>query len=89
MNKCENCKHWEANNRTAFLPEFGKCHGIGMNYNHTEWIDNKQSVQLKENSKHIMAFVEDGSDYYAALICTKDFGCLMHQEGVYDVRGQE
>lgn len=84
MKKCETCKNWEPNNRTMFLPDFGKCHGIGMNYSHTEWCDDEEATQLKEESKHILAFVEDGSDYYAALICKKEFGCAMHREGKWN-----
>lgn len=84
MNNCGTCKYWESSARSMFLPDFGKCHGIEMNYNHTEWTDRRSTAQLKEGSKHILAFVEDGSDYYAALICKKEFGCAMHREGKWN-----
>ena len=84
MNNCGTCKYWESNARSMFLPDFGKCHGIEMNYDHTEWTDKRSTAQLKEGSKHILAFVEDGSDYYAALICKKEFGCAMHREGKWN-----
>ena len=80
MKRCETCKHWEKRGK-KFLPEFGVCHGIGMNYDATEW---KEGVAaLKAGYEHVKAFVEDGSDYYAALTPTKDFGCVMHEEGKY------
>ena len=82
MKHCETCKHWEKRAK-KFLPEFGVCHGIGMNYAETEWDKETGKIKLKQGSEHIKAFVEDGSDYYAALISTKDFGCVMHEEGKY------
>lgn len=80
MKHCETCKHWEKRGK-KFLPEFGVCHGIGMNYGATEWKEG--GYALKAGYEHVKAFVEDGSDYYAALTPTKDFGCVMHEEGKY------
>ena len=54
-----------------------------MNYAATEWSKEEDTVVLKAGCEHIKAFVEDGSDYYAALTPTKDFGCVMHEEGKY------
>ena len=82
MSRCETCKHWEQHSK-KYLPEFGKCHGIGMSYDETEWDKETGKTKLKQGSEHIKAFVEDGSDYYAALLPTKDFGCVMHEEGKY------
>lgn len=82
MKRCETCKHWEQHSRN-YLPQFGKCHGIGMNYGATEWSKEEGTLVLKAGYEHVKAFVEDGSDYYAALTSTKDFGCVMHEEGKY------
>lgn len=82
MKHCETCKHWEKN-KGNYLKDFGKCHGIGMSYAATEWSKEEDTVVLKAGYEHIKAFVEDGSDYYAALTPTKYFGCVMHEEGKY------
>lgn len=79
MKTCETCKHWEQN-RGSYLPDFGTCHGIGMSYRATEWLPEEEGSVLKKGYKNVKAFVEDGSDYYAALKPTKDFGCVMHEE---------
>jgi hypothetical protein len=83
MKRCETCKHWEKN-KGKYLPQFGTCHGIAMRYELTEWDKESGTIVLTEEAKHMKAFVTDGSDYYAALLPAKDFGCVMHEEGKYE-----
>ena len=80
MKHCETCKHWEE--KGTFTKGVGKCHGINMIYDDTEWVNGGGRV-LRSGREHVTAFVEDGSSYYAALLPTKTFGCVMHEEGTW------
>lgn len=83
MKNCGTCMYWEYT-ESRKLQGFGKCHGISMSWDATEWDQQTGCLVLTKENKHVKAFVEDGSDYYAALIPSKDFGCVMHVEGKYN-----
>ena len=80
MKHCETCKHWEE--KGTYTKGVGKCHNIDMIDNDVEWSQGEGRV-LRKGREHVKAFVEDGSSYYAALLPTKDFGCVMHEEGTW------
>jgi hypothetical protein len=43
----------------------------------TKWIDGKANQNATEVlNDGVMAFVNDGSDYFAALYTTPEFGCV-------------
>jgi len=76
MKNCGTCKHWEE--KGSYIEGVGKCHGIKMRDEVTEWTT--EGLIVEEGN---LAFVTDGSDYYAALLPMKDFGCVMHEEGTW------
>ncbi len=78
---CGTCRYWKEK-QGNYLPDFGYCNAITMSYDKTEWSTDKSKRVLKEEHKNVKAFVEDGSDYYAALLCTKYFFCNMYEESL-------
>lgn len=63
MSNCKTCKHWNTNDQLE-----GVC----------ERIHGPQEPE-SEDIHDVLAYVEDGSDYYAALITAADFGCVLHE----------
>ena len=80
--RCKNCKHWRQDNtfhawdngtcvRSSVHP-YGTCHRIKMSGENEQIYRDPESVLDDEP-----AFVEDGSDYHAALRCGPEFGCIL------------
>ena len=59
---CGNCKHWQQDEE----PPFGKCLRIPMGCKYH-----------MDDVKDELACTRDGSDYYAAILCQSDFGCVL------------
>ena len=93
MKTCGTCKHWkpiatepyDLNEGSQYPPGCGHCQAV----EHPEGFEtdggsNKAYEELrKKKNAHktaAKAYVEDGSGYYAALICKTDFGCVLHEE---------
>ena len=80
--RCKNCKHWRQDNtfhvwdhgvcvRSSVHP-YGTCHRIKMGGENEKIYRDPESVVDEEP-----AFVEDGSDYHAALRPGPEFGCIL------------
>jgi len=85
MNKCKTCKFWtKPESEYGEVPGVGRCTAMVMFWDATEWVEDSDFRQLKPQYKQALAFVQDGSDYYAALKTLPDFGCILHEsiEGV-------
>ncbi len=66
--KCGTCKHFKTeSSHQGNQPEgYGSCSRL------------KQAERHGPQPENEIALTEDGSDYYSALLCTKDFGCVLH-----------
>lgn len=81
MNNCGNCIFWShdqedlvdhwCDNPTTVVK---KCKKVQMFWDSTDW-DKEGEKRIFLNSN--LAFVQDGSDYYAELLTKKDFYCNM------------
>ena len=80
--RCKNCKHWKQDvTRSVWVHgkrvgstvhPYGTCHRIKMS-GENEQIERDPESVLDEEP----AFVEDGSDYHAALRPSPEFGCIL------------
>lgn len=75
--RCKNCKHWQNDVVTYYNGEklqhpYGECKRIKMQFEIGDYLIDPESVLDEEP-----AFVEDGSDYHAALRCGPEFGCIL------------
>ena len=71
--RCKNCKHWERNaTHHVWCDGYGTCSRIKFEGEIREINLDHESVLDEEP-----AFVEDGSDYHAALRCGPEFGCIL------------
>jgi hypothetical protein len=79
VERCKTCKHWEKpESDYVEFPGTGKCKAVLQFWNATEWIDYDKRM-LKTEHAGKLAFVQDGSDYYAELKTLQDFGCVQHE----------
>lgn len=79
MKLCKTCKHWEKSARGE-ISDIGKCKAVVMLWSATEWSDTGDGRVLKPEHAAKLAFVRDGSDYYAELQTLPDFGCVQHKD---------
>jgi hypothetical protein len=80
MTTCKTCKFWEPpENDIGEIPGVGKCKAVVQFWDATEWDKDYDNRQLKPEYKSKLAFVQDGSDYYAALYTLENFGCVQHE----------
>mgnify|MGYP001350270383 CR=1 FL=1 len=80
MNTCKTCKHWEKpESDYGEVPGTGKCKAVVQFWKATEWNDDYDKRSLKTEYATKLAFVQDGSDYYAELKTLPDFGCVQHE----------
>lgn len=84
MNTCKTCKYWEKHSteHTDFI--IGDCNKIKTYWDSTEWNYSYTGRTRAEEAKNDLAFVQDGSDYYAVLLTLPDFGCVHHCEPDYE-----
>ena len=80
MERCSTCKHWEKpDSHFCDLPGIGKCNAVVQAWDATEWTESGEKLWLKQEYAGLLAFVEDGSSYYAELKTLPDFGCVQHE----------
>jgi hypothetical protein len=81
MNLCEACKHWRPFESTVqYKQNMGECTKVVMWWNASDWDMEGNRCIIKPEYSDVKAFVQDGSDYSAALYTDKSFGCVMHKE---------
>ena len=82
MERCKTCKHWEKpEGNYGEVPGTGKCKAAVQFWDSTEWVPDGGygERKLKPEYEGRLAFVQDGSDYYAVLKTMPDFGCVQHE----------
>ena len=80
MERCKNCKYWEKpESDYGEVPGTGKCNAVLQFWNATQWTDDYDKRTLKPEAIGRLAFVKDGSDYYAELKTMPDFGCVQYE----------
>ena len=77
--RCGTCKYW-SDVTSYVLPSVRMCDKAKMLFDSTYWSDETDEEgyptrKTKEQCKDLMMFVQDGSDYYAALYTKEDFYC--------------
>ena len=78
METCGNCKHWKQDDN----PPFGKCLRIPHddNFAINSWsLPGEEGPEFNEYAEKHSVCVQDGSGYYAAILCQSDFGCVLHE----------
>jgi len=70
MTTCETCKYWE---QAKSYSSAKRCRKIELLWLSQEWDKTTGKLKFKENTP--LAFVQDGSDYYAELVTKPNFGC--------------
>jgi hypothetical protein len=82
MKHCKTCLHWEKpKNDYGEVPGTGKCLAVVQFWTATEWADEDYANRkLKPEVVGKLAFVRDGSDYYAELNTLPEFGCVQHEK---------
>jgi len=80
--RCATCRFWQENEfygwegrdietrHCAYAPELWEA---------TTWSREADKQVLLPEHKDVLAFVQDGSSYKAALLTKADFGCVAHQ----------
>lgn len=80
MERCKTCKYWQKpDSDYGEVPGTGKCTAVVQFWNATEWDEDYDKRTLKSEYANRLAFVQDGSDYYAELKTLPDFGCVQHE----------
>ena len=86
MKSCKTCKHWQADghsdghsDKQAAGLGIKKCKAIKMFWDSTKWSREKDGLEFIDSAVQQTAFVQDGSDYWAALYTLADHGCTMHE----------
>lgn len=85
---CEHCEHWrEGETKARSIPKkfgLGSCCKVKQFWEASsfDWNEEEGQVEykLEERFKDDNAFVQDGSDYLAELITTKNFGCTQFNQ---------
>lgn len=77
MKTCKDCKHYDSD---PDLRGLVYCRRINMMWDCYDWNSDASDYVLKEKYKEDRAFVQDGSDYSAALLVFPDFYCYHLEE---------
>ena len=80
MKTCKTCKYWKKVDTKHLDFVIGDCDKIETFWNSTKWNEDYIGRTRTERNKNDLAFVQDGSDYYAVLKTTPDYGCVHHCE---------
>lgn len=96
MGLCRNCRHYQAGAGGTYTSKsqtvkMGKCKRISMEmYSYVESDETYMTVDYKTKQptekkmlfpmSFSLAYVEDGSSYYAALITAPEFGCVLFEQ---------
>lgn len=70
MRNCGNCRHWEEYGSS----KYGACGRLKHHAERHGELDNGRT-----DGPDDAAVLIDGSDYFAALRCRSDFGCVLHE----------
>jgi hypothetical protein len=74
---CGNCKHWSQDS-DDIDPPYGECKRIKMKGAIREVTVTGLAREVTlENEK---ACTVDGSDYFSAILCRSDFGCVLWEQ---------
>ena len=77
MKSCKDCKHWRLPvSEYGEIPGVGTCQAVVQYWDATEWTEDYDKRQLITKHAGKLAFVQDGSDYYASLKTMPTFGCV-------------
>ena len=87
MNNCKDCAKWKSEPGDSYPKKIkiGKCNNAPMFWGSTEWtqcncnggIGCSCDIQMVVRPEiESLAFVQDGSDYYAELLTLENFGCI-------------
>ena len=83
MQTCKTCTYWlPPESPYGEIRGVGKCQAVVQFWNATEWDydeTNDFGRRLRPEYADKLAFVQDGSDYYAELKTLPDFGCVQHK----------
>lgn len=80
MNLCKTCRHWiKPESDYGEVPGTGYCQAVPQFWDVTEWADSCDERRIKPEYVGRLAFVQDGSDYYAAFKTLPNFGCVQHE----------
>ena len=81
MERCETCKYWNTADQYQSVRSLGlgECKAVVMLWDASEWAEDGESRQFIAEHADKKAFVQDGSDYTAALYTMPDFGCTQHE----------
>ena len=71
---CSTCLHWEEYKDSVTSFPFGRCHRMKMYDEVAHWND-KGERELKDPTT--LAWVEDGSSYFAAFYTLPTFSCCL------------
>lgn len=97
MGNCGKCKHWDKgcdSESTSYYWQqksmgLGVCTKVHQFWNATEWSNDEDAEDdtriPKEKHKCDLAFVQDGSDYWALLLTKPEFGCVQFEEKAYEI----
>ena len=90
MSKCRFCLYWADIDGDRWIDDtekdhdpykdFRKCGKIKHLYYCKEWNAEYTGEQIIDENQTNLAFVEDASGYYAALLTAPDFGCVHFQK---------
>ena len=77
MGNCKTCKYWESFNKEEhYKQDLGECMKAVLFWNAYDWNKETGYPEIIEECKDDKMFVQDGSDYVAALYTRSDFGCV-------------
>lgn len=83
MENCGSCKYWKKpENGYGEIPGTGKCTRVVQYWSAAQWSDDADCEHrtLRPEYQGKLAFVQDGSDYYAELKTFADFGCVQYEQ---------
>lgn len=83
MQRCKTCKHWDSRADEYYfggeVPGTNTCRAVPEIWGVTQWSKDGETREMKPEHIGRLAFVQDGSDYHAALKTLPDFGCVQHE----------
>ncbi len=80
MSTCATCVHWlpTTSDHLCHIKSLGTCQYVRQYWDATEWTKDDDHRKVKDSCVNQLAFVQDGSDYYAELLTLATFGCAAH-----------
>ena len=80
MGYCKTCRYWKkAENETGHSLGLGTCKTTPMLWRSTEWSKDGDARIFSSHAVDKTAFVQDGSDYVAALYTKPEHSCTMYK----------